>query len=146
MSAYKIYRIANWLHHKKIPVLPTILSKLNRIIYGCHVPYTAEIGENTIIGYDGIGTVIHYRAKIGKNCIVMSGVTLGGTNHRQEVPLVGDNVLIGTGAKLIGSVKIGNNVVIGANAVVIDDIPDNCLAVGAPAKIIKKNINIKDYL
>lgn len=62
------------------------------------------------------------------------------------MPLVGDKILIGTGAKLIGSVKIGNNVVIGANAVVVDDIPDNCLAVGAPAKIIKKNINIKDYL
>lgn len=62
------------------------------------------------------------------------------------MPLVGDKILIGTGAKLIGSVKIGDNVVIGANAIVVDDIPDNCLTVGAPAKIIKKNINIKDYL
>ncbi|MED4029956.1 DapH/DapD/GlmU-related protein [Priestia megaterium] len=146
MSAYKIYKIASSLHRKKIPVVPSVLSKLNRIIYGCQVPHTAEIGENTIIGYDGIGTVIHYRSKIGKNCVIMSGVTLGGTNHKKEVPIIGDNVLIGTGAKLIGSVTIGSNVVIGANSVVVNDIPDNCLVVGVPAKVTKTNINIKDYL
>jgi serine O-acetyltransferase len=146
MSSYKIYKISNSLHKKRIPILPKLLTKINRIMYGCHVPYSSEIGEGTVIGYDGIGTVIHHRAKIGKNCIVMSGVTIGGTSHKPDVPIVGNNVLIGTGAKLVGPVKIGDNVVIGANAVVVDDIPDNSLAIGIPAKITRTNINIKDYM
>ncbi|PFE42497.1 serine acetyltransferase [Bacillus cereus] len=146
MSSFKIYKISSRLYKKGIPVLPKLLTKINRILYGCHVPHSSEIGEGTVIGYDGIGTVVHHRARIGKDCIIMSGVTIGGTSHKPDVPIVGNNVLIGTGAKLVGPVKIGNNVVIGANAVVVNDIPDNCLAVGIPAKVTRTNINIKDYM
>lgn len=70
-----------------------------------------------------------------------SGVTIGGTPNRVELPVIGDNVYIGAGAKIIG-----NNVVIGANSVVITDIPDNCVAVGMPAKVIKEGIDINNYI
>ena len=83
---------------------------------------------------------------IGENCIINSGVVLGGTSHKYEVPKLGDNVLVGAGAKILGSITIGNNVVIGANAVVLKDVSDNTLVAGIPAKVIKENINIKDYI
>lgn len=80
------------------------------------------------------------------NCQIGTNVTIGGTSGKQEVPTIGNNTIISTGAKIIGPIKIGNNCIIGANAVVLSDIEDNCVAVGVPAKIIKRNINIKDYL
>lgn len=102
------------------------------------IPYQADIGEGTIIGYQGIGVVIHKRCVIGKNCHISQNVTLGGTSGLYEVPVVGDNVEIGAGANIIGPVHIGNNVIIGAGAVVITNIPDNSVAVGVPAKVVKK--------
>lgn len=143
---YYLYLLARILNKIHIPVLPQIIQFLIRIVFGCYIPYTAKIGKNTIFAYGGIGIVIHTRCVIGENCVIGSGVTLGGTNHKYEVPQVGNNVYIGSGAKIIGPVKIGNNVVIGANAVVTKDIPDNTLAVGIPARIIKENINIKNYI
>lgn len=145
MSIYKIYRFSNKLYQKRIPLIPKILKVFIRIIYGCVLPYEAEIGEKTILGYQGLGIVIHPRAKIGKNCVISQGVTIGGTSKKYGVPEIGDDVYIGAGAKIIGPIKIGSNVVIGANSVVLNDIPQNCVAVGIPAKIIKSNINISDY-
>ncbi|WP_234816577.1 serine O-acetyltransferase [Bacillus mycoides] len=106
-------------------------------MFGCYIPFTAEIGNGTIIGYGGIGIVIHKRAIIGDKCTISPGVTIGGTLGKSKVPVLGNNVIVGTGAKVIGPVVIGNNVVIGANAVVTKDIPDNCIVAGIPAKIIK---------
>lgn len=146
MNVYKWYKFAHTLHLKKIPIVPKLFTYLIRLLFGTYIPHTAEIGTGTKIGYGGIGIVIHGRAKIGKNCLINSGVTIGGTNHKYEVPSLGDNVLVGSGAKILGPVKIGNNVVIGANAVVTKDIPDNCLAAGMPATVIKTNINIKQYM
>jgi serine O-acetyltransferase len=100
------------------------------------VPYTAEIGEGTRLGYGGIGVVIHSKAVIGKNCTVSQNVTIG---SRGVNPIIGDNVFIAPGSKCIGG-KIGNNVVIGANSVVLKEIPDNCVVAGVPAKIISTDI------
>ena len=102
------------------------------------IPYQADIGEGTIIGYQGIGVVIHKRCVIGRNCHIAQNVTMGGTSDLYEVPILGDNVSVGAGANIIGAVHVGNNVKIGAGAVVIRDIPNNCIAVGVPARIIKK--------
>jgi len=143
---YYLYLLARILNKIHIPILPKIIQFLIRIIFGCYVPYSAKIGKNTVIAYGGIGVVIHARCVIGENCVIGPGVTLGGTSHKYEVPELGNNVSIGSGAKIIGPVKIGNNVVIGANAVVINDVPSNSLVVGIPAKIIKENININDYI
>lgn len=142
---YFLYYLARTLYKIKIPFLPKIIQVLIRIFFGCYIPYTAEIGKDTIFAYGGIGVVIHARSIIGKNCTIGSCVTIGGTNHIYEVPVIGDNVYIGTGAKIIGAVKIGNNAAIAANAVVTKDVPDNTLVAGIPARILKENINIKDY-
>ena len=115
------------------------------MFFGCVVSYKTEIGEGSILAYGGLGIVIHERCKIGKNCVIAQNVTLGGTSHKYNVPILGDNVYVGAGAVILGEVTIGNNVVIGANSVVTKNIPDNCVAAGTPAKIIKENINISDY-
>jgi serine O-acetyltransferase len=145
MKVYNLYKLANKLHEKKVPFIPGRITWFIRNVYGCSIPHTAKIGEGTNIGYNGIGVVIHYRAVIGSNCIISPGVTIGGTSGKKDVPIIGNNVMIGTGAKILGPVKIGNNVVIGANSVVTKDVPDNCMVVGIPAKIIKENIEIKKY-
>lgn len=101
------------------------------------IPYQAEIGRGTRFAYQGLGTVIHKKAVIGCNCFIRQNVTIGGGGGPDGIPVIGDNVDIGAGAILLGGIHIGNNVKIGANAVVNKDLPDNCTAVGVPARIIK---------
>lgn len=105
----------------------------------------AKIGKKVNLSYGGLGIVLHNRAVIGDNVSIGTCVTIGGTTKIFGVPVISENTIISTGAKILGAIKIGKNCVIGANAVVLDDISDNCLAVGVPARIIKTNINIKDY-
>jgi len=143
---FLLYKIARGLYLVHVPLIPNLIKWSIRIIFACNLPYTCQIGKNTVLGYGGLGIVIHPRSVIGENCIIAQGVTIGGTSHKYEVPIIGNNVLIGAGAKILGPIKIGSNVVVGANAVVTKDLPDNVLAVGIPAKIIKENINIKDYI
>jgi len=85
---------------------------------------------------------------IGENCSIMQGVTLACTHHgkKKGAPIIGDNCLICAGAKIIGNVRIGDNVTIGANAVVVNDIPNNCIVAGVPAIIIKKNVIIENEI
>lgn len=94
------------------------------LVHNSFIPAQCEIGEGTSFGYKGIGVVIHKRAKIGKNCVIAQGVTIGGRSGHYEVPVIGDNCYIGAGAKVLGPAKIGNNVTIGANAVMMKDAPD----------------------
>lgn len=144
-NVYNWWRVSKYLYDKNIPIVPKIMTLIIRLVFGCFIPYSAEIGDGTVFGYGGIGVVVHTRSKIGKNCIIDQGVTIGGKNRELNVPIIGSDVYIGAGAKILGPITIGNNVVIGANAVVTKDIPDNCLAVGVPAKIIKENIDISYY-
>lgn len=95
---------------------------------------TAEIGGGLIVQH-GYATILAPR-KIGKNCWVNQGVTIGYTNDH-DCPTLGDNVTVYCGAKILGDVKVGNNVIVAANAVVVKDVPDNCVVGGVPAKIIK---------
>lgn len=104
-----------------------------------------KFGKGVQLGYGGLGIVIHGKSVIGDNVVIGTGVTIGGTSKKIDVPVIGENSMISTGAKIIGPIQIGKNCVIGANAVVLTDIPDNCVAVGIPAKIIKENIDISDY-
>ena len=83
------------------------------------------------------GIVVSHYAHIGKNCWIAQQVTIGQAMDKNVAPSIGDNVIIGAGAKILGGIRIGNNVTIGANAVVTHDVPDNCIVGGIPAKIIK---------
>jgi len=147
LIVYRLYKISRFLYLCKIPILPLLIKYFIRIVFSAVIPYNCEIGKGTRIGYGGLGTVFHSNCIVGENCIIHSGVTIGAKSSVNNLaPKIGNNVLIGTGAKIIGFIKIGNNVVIGANAVVTEDVPDNALVAGIPAKIVKENININDYI
>ena len=108
--------------------------------FGIQISHEAEIGPGFYIGHFG-QIVVNGSVKIGKNCNISQGVTIGVSNRGKHagVPVVGDNVYIGPGAKIIGNVMVGNNVAIGANAVVTKNIPDNGVAVGVPATVVSYN-------
>ena len=101
------------------------------------ISFKAEIGNNAYFGHDGLGVIITSKAKIGDNFKAAPHIVIGLiTTEDPHGPIIGHNVWIGAGAKILGPIQIGNNVKIGANAVVLKDIPDNSTAVGIPAKII----------
>ncbi|MBX9987798.1 serine acetyltransferase [Priestia aryabhattai] len=104
--------------------------------FNSYIPYTAEIGEGTKLGYGSIGVVIQKSAKIGRNSTISQNVTIG---SRGKQPIIGDNVYIAPGAICIGG-TIGDNVVVGANAVVTKDIPSNCVLAGVPSQIISTDM------
>lgn len=127
------YRIAHFLYQKKMYFLARFISQLGRFFTGIEIHPGATIGKRLFIDH-GIGVVIGETAKIGDNCILYHGVTLGGTgkDKNKRHPTVGNNVMIGAGAKIIGAIKIGDNVKIGAGAVVLKDIEEFTTAVGVP--------------
>jgi serine O-acetyltransferase len=141
-----LYRLSNLLKGKGFNVLSKVITFLIRFIYSCYLPGGTKIGDGFVLGYGGLSVVIHERVEIGSDCHIDQCVTIGGTSKKNKVPKLGNSVYVGAGAKILGPIIIGNDVVIGANSVVISDVPDNCLVVGVPAKIIKEGIKKKDYV
>lgn len=137
-----VYRFGRWRYQvrpvilrKFFSIIYKILYKFIQIITGIELPCEVEVGNNFIIDHFG-GIVISGYARFGDNCRIRNGVVVGLKNIENiAAPVIGNNVDIGAGAKVLGNIKIGNNVVIGANAVVICDVPDNSIAVGVPAVI-----------
>jgi len=112
-----------------------VLYKLVQVVTGIELPCEAEVGRNFVIDHFG-GIVVSGFARFGDNCRIRNGVVVGLARIDDPcAPVLGDNVDIGAGAKLLGRIRIGNNVLIGANAVVTRDVPDNSIAVGVPAVI-----------
>lgn len=109
----------------------------NNASMGTNINVGAFFKTPPILPHGLNGIIISYYAKIGKNCVIRQQVTIA-QDDSNKAAIIGDNVIIGAGAKIIGNVKIGNNVIIGANAVVTHDIPNNSIAVGVPARVIKK--------
>ena len=137
-TIYRLYKCANALHQWKVPLLPKVIFYLMRFGFGAVVPYTALIGRNTVFQWDGLGIVIHHRAVIGMDCDIGQGVTIGGRSGYNNVPTLGDHIVVGAGAKILGPVRIGDYAVIGANAVVIHDVPAHAVVAGVPARISKQ--------
>ena len=106
------YRIANWLYRHHFPILPKLMYYIQRALFKSSLPATCIIGAGTELGYGGIGIVVHARTVIGKNCMIGQGVTIGGKSGWYEVPVIGNNVEINAGARILGPVRIGNNVII----------------------------------
>ena len=134
------YRIARALRKAHIPLLPRWISQTGRFFTGIEIHPGATIGNGLFIDH-GMGVVIGETTIIGDNVTLYQGVTLGGTGKEKgkRHPTVGNNVVIGAGAKILGNIKIGDNSYIGSNAVVIKDVPDNSTVVGVPGRITKQD-------
>lgn len=130
------YRICRWLYLKHVPVLHIFIQRLTELTTGISIPPTVMIGKGLMIEHFG-GIVINAGAKIGDYCIISHGVTVGNKKPGGKSPVIGNNVYICVGAKVLGEIVVGENSIIGANAVVIESVPDNSIAAGVPAKIIK---------
>lgn len=139
-----IYRFGNKLNSLGLKRVAKIVSGFNRVLFSTWIPSTAIIGKNFTIGYWGLGVVIHSNAKIGNNVTIAQNVTIGRNFGDKDVPVIGNDVYVGTGSVVFGEIYIGNNVIIGSNSLINSDIPDNCTVVGNPMRIIKKN-RIKKY-
>lgn len=134
--AIKFYRISRWFYFHKMKLLAHIIYHLMQITLGCTIPYSAELEEGVIIAHFH-GIVIHQDSKIGEKTIIYQNVCIGGRNGKTGA-IIGKNCLLGAGCCILGDIKIGNNVKVGANAVVLEDIPDNCTVIGVPAKIVNR--------
>ena len=111
-----LHRIAHACHHWHIPLLPRFIYGINRILFSVVLPPSVKIGSGVVLGYAGIGTVIHARAVIGDRVIIGPHVTIGGKTPHVEVPVIEDDVDIGAGACILGPVRVRRGAVIGANA------------------------------
>jgi serine O-acetyltransferase len=144
------YRISHFFYRKKCFFIARFISQISRMLTGIEIHPGAKIGKGLFIDH-GMGVVIGETAEVGDNVTLYHGVTLGGTGKDtgKRHPTIGNNVFIGSGAKILGPIVVGDNVKIGANAVVLKDVPSNCTAVGVPVRIIYKKsapvIEIKDY-
>jgi serine O-acetyltransferase len=144
------HRLAHIFYKKKMYFTARLLSQITRFTTGIEIHPGAQIGKGLFIDH-GMGVVIGETAEIGDNVTIYHGATLGGTGKDigKRHPTVGNNVMIGSGAKLLGPINIGNNVKVGANTVVLIDVPDNSTCVGIPGRIVKKSaieiIEISDY-
>ena len=129
----------HWLWEHGHRSLARVLSQITRHITGVEIHPAAQIGKHFFIDH-AMGVVIGETTIIGDNCLLYQGVTLGGTgkDKGKRHPTLGDNVMVGAGAKVLGPINIGSNVKVAANAVVLSDIPENCTAVGVPARIARR--------
>ena len=146
MHALLAHRVAHYLHGKKCYLGARAVSQISRFVTGIEIHPGAKIGKGLVIDH-GMGVVIGETAEIGDNCTIYQGVTIGGTGKDvgKRHPTLGNNVLVGAGAKVLGPFKIGDNSKIAANAVVLEEIPDNCTAVGIPAKLVRREgIRVED--
>lgn len=132
------YRISHWLWSRKIPFLPRLISQITRWITGVEIHPGASIGTGFFIDH-GMGVVIGETAEIGNYVTLFQGVTLGGTGKERgkRHPTLGNHVVVGAGAKVLGGIRIGDNVKVGANAVVLRAVPANSTVVGNPGRIVK---------
>jgi len=132
------YRFAHFFYKWKLKVLAYLIYYFVRVVFSMDIHPAARIAPGVVIDH-GIGVVIGSTASVGRGTLIYHGVTLGtrkpcsGKRH----PDVGENVMIGTGAKILGPIRVGNNAVVGANAVVLEDVPDGAVVVGVPARIVK---------
>ena len=145
VKAVFFHKVANFFHLAGFHLLARVISQITRFFTGIEIHPGAKIGKNLFIDH-GMGVVIGETSEIGNNVTIYHAVTLGGISpsidserqrHEKRHPTIGNDVVIGSGAQIIGPIKVGNGSRIAANAVVVKDVPDNATMVGVPAKIIK---------
>lgn len=137
LQALVMHRIAHWLYRLGLPFVPRLISHVARFVTGIEIHPGATIGMGVFIDH-GMGVVIGETAIVGDYSLIYQGVTLGGTGKEsgKRHPTLGENVVVGAGAKVLGNILIGNNVRIGAGSVVLRDVPSDCTVVGVPGRIV----------
>lgn len=140
-----LHSLSRSLYVHRLTPLASLISGFIHFAFGAKLPPSAEIGRGTYFSSGGIGTVVHRRAKIGKDCVISSCVSIGSRRDYEGAPVIEDGCFIGAGARILGPVRVGSGSVIGANAVVVDDIPPGSVAVGVPARVIRSDISAEDY-
>jgi len=140
LQALLFHRICHWLYSLGIPLIPRLISQFSRFLTGIEIHPGATIGQGVFIDH-GMGVVIGETAIIGDYALIYQGVTLGGTGKEcgKRHPTLGENVVVGAGAKVLGNIQIGNNVRIGAGSVVLRDVPSDCTVVGIPGRILYRS-------
>jgi len=135
--ARQFHRLAHVLYLRRVPVLPRLISHVSRFLTGIEIHPGARIGEGFFIDH-GMGVVIGETAEVGDNCHLYQGVTLGGTSTRKvkRHPTLGNGVIVGANAAVIGAVMIGDNARIGAGSVVVTNVPANATVVGVPGHVV----------
>ncbi|MBD2388404.1 serine O-acetyltransferase [Cylindrospermum sp. FACHB-282] len=140
LQALLFHRLAHWLYSIGIPFIPRLISHIARFLTGIEIHPGAAIGLGVFIDH-GMGVVIGETAIVGDYALIYQGVTLGGTGKEsgKRHPTLGENVVVGAGAKVLGNIQIGHNVRIGAGSVVLRDVPSSCTVVGVPGRIIYRS-------
>jgi serine O-acetyltransferase len=138
VQAVLAHRVAHALHDLDVPLVPRTIAYVSRMVTGIEIHPAANIGDGLFIDH-GMGVVIGETADVGDNVTFYQGVTLGGTGFAtgKRHPTVGDNVTVGSGAKLLGPIEVGHGAKVGANSVVITDVPPNSTVVGNPGHVVR---------
>lgn len=137
-KAVRAHRRANWFYRHNMKFIARFISQHSRKKTGIEIHPAAKIGKGLFIDH-GMGVVIGETTEIGDDCTLYQNVTLGGTgkDHGKRHPTLGDHVLVGAGAKVLGPFKVGDNARVAAGAVVLDAVPEDATAVGVPARVVK---------
>ena len=141
------YRIAHWFYMHKMRFIARAISQWSKFCTGVEIHPAATIGRRLVIDH-GTGIVIGATAEIGDDCLLYQGVTLGGTgkDKGKRHPTLGNNVMVGSGAKVLGPFRVGNNARIAANSVVLREVPDNATVVGVPGRVVKLSGEKLDHI
>ena len=139
---YRIYSLSNFFYTHKMILLSKLTDCLILLLFNSYVPGSAKIGKGSRFAYGGIGVVIHSDAIIGSGCVIGQGITIGAkegysSKIKNKCPIIGDNVYLSAGCRVLGDIEIGSNSVIGANSVVLSSCEKNSVLVGVPAKLLR---------
>jgi len=139
LHAVLMHRVAHWLWTHRLRLMARFLSQLNRFLTGIEIHPAASIGRALFIDH-GMASVIGETTEIGDNCTLYQGVTLGGTGKQtgKRHPTLGNNVVVGVGASILGAIKVGDNALVGAGSVVLRDVSPDSTVVGVPARLVRE--------
>ena len=135
---YTCWKISNWFYRHKLQPVAALGRFIMRVVFSADIPYNLTIGKGTKFPHCALGSLFHPNTVIGKNCMILHGVTVGGKGGCKSLPIIGNGVWIGAHAIILGDVRIGDNAIIGAGSVVLKDVQANTVVTGNPAQYIKQ--------
>lgn len=140
---YTCWKISNWFYCNHMRPIAALGRFIIRVVFSADIPYNLTIGKGSKFPHCALGSLFHPDTIIGENCIILHGVTVGGREGHNGLPVIGNNVRIGAHAMILGNIKIGDNAIIGASSVVLNDVQPNTIVAGNPAREIRKKLTTK---